>query len=83
MKQVLIAQGLDAEDAKLVIDPISDLHHLRTVLKGHATGEAKKKAEVAARTEYGNFRAHFTQTATDCDKALNDILSALAIDIDS
>ncbi len=83
MKEVLIAHGLDEEDAELVIDPMRDLHHLRSVLKGHATGKAKKEAEVAARTKYGSFRAHFTQVAADCDKALKDILSALAIDIDS
>ena len=58
------------------------VHGLRTEIKGHATTDRKKQAEVDARTKHGSFRAHFTKMAADCDKALNEILSAFDIIIE-
>ena len=43
----------------------------------HAAPDKKRKAESEARTQHGNFRAHFTQLAADCDKSLNEVLIAL------
>ena len=82
MQEMLVVKGLSEQDAKAVVAPIQRVHGLRTEVKGHATTEGKKKAEVEARTKHGNFRAHFTQMAADCDKALNEILSAFAIVIE-
>lgn len=81
MQEVLIGKGLSEKDAKEIVDPIQKVHGLRTILKGHATTDKKKKAEVEARTNYGNFRAHFTDMAVNCDRALNKILSAFAIEL--
>jgi len=55
---------------------------LRTIVKGHATADKKKAAEVEARTKHGNFRAHFTKMTADCDESLNEILSAFEIVIE-
>lgn len=82
MQEVLIVKGLSEEDAKAIIAPIQRLHGLRTEVKGHATADKKKKAEIEARTKHGNFRAHFTKLAADCDKALNEILFAFSIVIE-
>lgn len=76
MQEVLVVKGLSEQDAKAIVAPIQRVHGLRTEVKGHATTDKKKKAEVEARTKHGNFRAHFTQMAADCDNALNEILSA-------
>lgn len=83
MQEALVVRGLSEEDAKAIMTPIQKLHGLRTDIKGHATTDKKKKAEVDARTKYGSFRAHFTQMVADCDKALNEILSTFSISIES
>lgn len=77
MQEVLASKGCSEADAKSLITPMQKLHALRTDVRGHATTEKKKKAESAARTIYGNFRAHFTQLVADCEKALNEILKIL------
>ena len=74
-----VAQGRSKTDAKTVVAPMQRLHGLRTEVKGHATTEKKKKAEIDARTKHGSFRSHFTQLAGDCDKAFNEMLSAFGI----
>lgn len=82
LHEVLLTKGLDESDARDVIDPIQRLHALRTIVKGHATQEKKREAELAARSAHGSFRAHFTRMAADCDRALSVVLSAFAIDIE-
>ena len=82
MQEVLIVKEMNEQDAKAVVAPIQKVHGLRTEVKGHAAAEKKRNAEVEARTKHGNFRAHFTQMAADCDKALNEVLSAFAIVIE-
>jgi hypothetical protein len=82
MQEALIVKGRREEDAKAIIAPIQRLHGLRTEVKGHATADKKKKAEIDARTKHGNFRAHFTEMASDCEKALNEIISAFNIVIE-
>lgn len=79
MQEVLVVRGLSEQDAKAIMTPIQRVHGLRTEVKGHATIDKKKKAEVEARTKHGSFRAHYTQMAADCDKALNKIISAFGI----
>lgn len=81
MQEVLVAIGRTKEDAEVVMLPLRKLHAMRNPLKGHGSTLERKKAEVDARTEFGTFRAHFTQLAADCDKALRSILEALDIDL--
>jgi hypothetical protein len=82
MQEVLIAKGLSQSEAKTVVAPMRRVHDLRTILKGHASTDKRRNAEIEARTKYGSFRLHFTQLAADCDKALNEVLSAFGIVID-
>lgn len=83
MQEVLVAKGLSETEAKAVVTPMQKVHRLRTVVKGHATTDEKRKAEIDARTEHGSFRSHFTQLSAECDKAFSDVLSAFSIVLDS
>jgi len=75
IQEILIANGKSETEAVAIMTPFQILHKLRTVVKGHASTEKKSNAEVEARTNYGNFRAHFTQLTADCDNALNEVLT--------
>lgn len=79
IQELLVAKERSEAEAKAVVAPMQRVHGLRTVLKGHATTDKRRKAEIEARTEYGSFRSHFNQLATECDKALNEVLSVLGI----
>lgn len=77
LQEVLVAKGCSEVDAKALIVPMQKLHALRTIIKGHATTEKKKKAISEARTVYGNLRVHFTRMVADCAEALNEILQII------
>ena len=74
LQEVLILKGCNEEQAKALVLPMQKLHALRTDVRGHAAITKKMKAESDARTEFGTFRAHFTQLVTDCEKALAEVL---------
>lgn len=76
IQEILIKKGWSESEAKAIVSPMQRLHGLRTEIKGHATTDKKRNAEIEARTKYGSFRSHFTQLVADCDTSLNKIISA-------
>lgn len=83
LQEALSAKGCSKDEAKTLVLSMQRLHALRTEVRGHATTDKKRKAESSARTTFGTLRAHFTQLVTDCDKALAEILSRLAVNLRS
>lgn len=81
LQEVLLANGSTETDAKELMLPMQKLHALRTNVRGHAATEKKKKAELDARTSFGNLRAHFIQLVTDCDKAFTEIIRRLSVEL--
>lgn len=79
LQEVLSASGHSDDSAKALVDPMQRLHALRTEVKGHATVEKKRAAEVKARTDFGSLRKHFHRLASDCESAFNSILASLGI----
>jgi hypothetical protein len=79
LQEISVANGLSESDAKFLILPMQDLHALRTIVKGHATSERKKKAISVARSTFGSLRAHFKQTVSKCDKTLQEILRVFGV----
>jgi hypothetical protein len=77
LEEMFIAGGMPATEAKAVLEPLRGLHALRTPLKGHGALNVRKALAAKARTEFGSFRAHFTQLASDCDTALKRIIDEL------
>ena len=69
--------GASADHARAAIQPLRDLHRLRTVTKGHAAKDEKSNAASHALREHGTFRAHFESLAAGCDNALETILETL------
>lgn len=83
LQEVLAVKGCTDDEAKSLVLPMQRLHALRTEVRGHATTEKKRKAEYEARTNFGTFRAHFTQIVTDCEKALAGVVRSLDVDLKS
>ena len=69
--------GATAEQAHAAMQPLRDLHRLRTVTKGHAAKGEKSHAASDALREQGTFRSHFESLATGCDHALQTVIEAL------
>jgi hypothetical protein len=77
LEEMFVAGGMPPADAKGVVEPLKRLHALRTPLKGHGALSDRKALAAEARTEFGSFRAHFTQLAAGCDTALKRIIDEL------
>jgi hypothetical protein len=82
LQEVLIALESTEEQAKSLVLPFQKLHSLRTEVRGHATTEKKARAELEARTNFGTFRAAFIHLVTDCEKALDQILTRLDVNFE-
>lgn len=82
LQEVLSVSGHSDDSAKALVLPMQRLHALRTEVKGHATVEKKRAAEVKARTDFGTLREHFRALVSDCEKAFNSVLTSLAITLE-
>ena len=74
------ATGHAPQDAEAIVEPLKKLHNLRTPLRGHASQSTKRAAVAEARGAFGTLRAHYTDLAGKCDKALDSILQMFEID---
>lgn len=81
LQDYLEAQGRDAEEAKAAMEPLSRLHKLRSILKGHGATTERDAASKNARKEYSTLREHFTVLAGECDAAFIAILKAFDVPI--
>ncbi|MBI6851233.1 hypothetical protein YA0002_00540 [Pseudomonas cichorii] len=77
IQEILCGVGNSETQAKAIVQPLQRLHGLRTEVKGHATVEKKRAAELEARTNHGSLRNHFISLAGDCERALDTIRVAL------
>lgn len=82
LQEVLSASGHSDDSAKALVVPMQRLHALRTEVKGHATVEKKRAAEVKARTDFGSLREQFRRLVSDCESALNSVLASLEIKLE-
>lgn len=82
LQAVLSAKGHSDASAKAIIAPMQRLHALRTEVKGHATVEKKRAAEVKARTDFGTLREHFRDLVSQCESSFNSVLAALGVNLE-
>lgn len=82
LQDLLEARGWTVEEAKAAIEPLSRLHALRSILKGHGAPTDRAAAAKRARTEHGTLRAHFIALAGECDRAFVTVLGELGAGID-
>ncbi|HEY8098239.1 MAG TPA: hypothetical protein VIE65_19435, partial [Methylobacter sp.] len=68
--------GFDEEAAKNAIMPLRTLHHLKSKLKGHATGMEAEGLRKEALNKYGTYRRHFEKLCSDCDEAFRAVAEA-------
>lgn len=75
----LTARGLLPVDATSVVAPLKALHHLRSKVRGHSSPREKEELARKALNDFGSYRAHFANLASDCDVALARIIDGLGL----
>lgn len=72
-----IAKGMSKDDSLSLVQPLLDLHYLRTKVKGHGAEKDKKELVKAARKKNGSLSAHFRDLTTQCLKSFDEIAALL------
>jgi hypothetical protein len=75
----LIQEILRAEDsltADQIVEPLKELHHLRSKVSGHHSGE-RAKLEAGALREHGALTAHFRILCARCEDAFDRVITML------
>jgi len=71
-----ILRARDSLTADQIIDPLKELHHLRSKVPGHHTGE-RTKLEAGAVSQHGSLTAHFRDLCARCADSFDIILGTL------
>jgi hypothetical protein len=71
-----ILRARDSLTADQIIDPLKELHHLRSKVPGHHTGE-RTKLEAGAVSQHGSLTAHFRDLCARCADSFDIILETL------
>ena len=71
-----ILRAKDSLTADQIIEPLKELHHLRSKVPGHHTGE-RTKLEANAVSNHGSLTAHFRDLCARCEDSFDVILGVL------
>jgi hypothetical protein len=77
LQELLLAAGLDDDEANEIMEPLKLLHHLRSKTKGHAAGKEKQALVKQAKRDHGSLAAHFRWLATSLHTSFDRIVDLL------
>ncbi|MEJ1461816.1 MAG: hypothetical protein RPU15_00870 [Candidatus Sedimenticola sp. (ex Thyasira tokunagai)] len=75
-EECLVAVGFDDDHAHQLMSPFHEIHNLRSILKGHASGREAEKIRKESLQKFGSFRQHFEYLCSECDNSLETIIEA-------
>ena len=76
VEECLIALGFEEEHARKITAPLQEVHHLRSKLKGHASGEEAQELKRKALENHQSYRNHFHHLCRECDQVIKTIVEA-------
>lgn len=75
-EECLVAVGFEDDHAHQLMSPFHEIHNLRSILKGHASGSEAEKIRKQSLQQFGSFRQHFEHLCAECDESLETIIEA-------
>ena len=85
LEEILSQAGLELDRIRELIDPLREIHFLRTKLSGHASGQEAKALRIKILKTEKSYPGHFRNLVEKCDAAVRalktkfDILQTDAI----
>ena len=77
LRELLKQLKVDDEVIKEIIDPLKEVHHIRSKLSGHASGSEGKRIRTDIVRKYKSYSNHFRVLCERCDKAMRQIWEIL------
>ncbi|MCJ7616647.1 MAG: hypothetical protein MUO43_08945, partial [Desulfobacterales bacterium] len=75
-EECLVGFGFEEEHAHQLISPFHEIHNLRSILKGHASGDDAENIKRQSLKQFGSFRQHFEHLCAECDDSIETIIEA-------
>jgi len=76
LEECLNGLAYTEEYARKIVVPLKDAHHLRTKLKGHASGDDAVAIRKQVLADHGSYKKHFRVLAEEIDQSLQEIADA-------
>ncbi|HVB57401.1 MAG TPA: hypothetical protein VNE63_13390 [Candidatus Acidoferrales bacterium] len=73
VEECLIGMGYADNDARKIFGPLKNAHHLRSKLRGHASGNEAEEIRNQILAEYGSYNKHFRALAEVVDQSIRAI----------
>ena len=77
LQECLVAAGLDEDGAFAIVEPLKQIHFLRSKVKGHLAESEKQAIIKQARTDHGSLAAHFRKLAGHVQASFDRIVELL------
>lgn len=77
LQEVLLAGGMEEDEAKEILEPLRLLHHLRSKTKGHAAKTEKQALIKQAKKDHGSLPTHFRWLASSVQVSFDRIIELL------
>lgn len=75
LKEILKAKKNNEKEINEIINPLEEIHFLRTKFVGHISGAEANKIRKGLISKYGNLKKHFRDLLERTDKAIKSLLS--------
>ena len=76
VEECLVALGFAEDHAKNVVAPLKKAHHLRSKVKGHASGKDAAAIKKQILQDHGGYKDHFHSLCQRCDESIRAIAEA-------
>lgn len=77
LEEILSQAGLELDRIRELIDPLREIHFLRTKLSGHASGQEAKALRIKILKTEKSYPGHFRNLVAKCDTAIRALKTKL------
>lgn len=77
IEEILRCLVSDDDEVRKIVEPLKNLHFLRSKISGHASGKESKQIKARVLKQQKTFPFHFRQLCTQCDRTVRALQSIL------
>lgn len=77
IEEILRCLVSDKDETQEIVEPLQELHFLRSKISGHASGKEAKQIKAGVLKQHKTFPFHFRQLCTQCDRVVRALQSIL------
>jgi hypothetical protein len=76
VEECLVGLDFEEQHAVTIVEPLRELHDMRTKLRGHVSNDSGRALKSKALSEHGSYRDHFLALCARCNASFEQITEA-------